>query len=94
MDVKNYAVFIKYETFFQYWVIMADPARVKPEDNAEKVVSINEEQGNIKSDETEDISVPVKSTDENKDSSSQDKDKEEPKNVSCTTSTCFCPRKV
>lgn len=73
---------------------MADPARVKPEDNAERLVSINEEQGNIKSDETEDISVPVKSTDENKDSSSQDKDKEEPKPVSCTTSTCFCPRKV
>lgn len=74
---------------------MADPARVKPEDNAERGVSINEEQANIKSDETEDMSAPVKSKDENKDSSSQDKDKQEPKPVSCITSnlTCFCPRK-
>lgn len=75
---------------------MADPARVKLEDNAERVVSINEEQVNIKSDETGDTSAPVKSTDENKDLSSQDKDRQEPKTVSCPTSNprCFCPRKL
>lgn len=75
---------------------MADPARVKPEDNAERAVSINEEKANIKSDEAEDVSAPVKSTEEIKDSSSQDKDKQEPKPVGCTTSnlTCSCLRKL
>lgn len=70
---------------------MADPARVKPEGTTERVVSNKEEQANTKSDETEDTSAPVKSTDENKDSSPQDKDRQEPKPVSCTTSnpTCF-----
>lgn len=74
---------------------MADPARVKPED-AERVESISEEQVNIKSEETEGGSTVVKSTDENKDSSSQDKDTQEHKPVSCTTSnpTCFCPRRL
>lgn len=58
---------------------MADPARIKPEENVERVASISEEQENIKSDESEDTSAPVKSADDNKDSSSQDKDKQEPK---------------
>lgn len=72
---------------------MADPARIKPEDKAERVASISEEQANNKSDESEDISAPVKSTD-NKDSSSQDKDKQEPKPVSCITSNMFLSKKV
>lgn len=75
-------------------LIMADPARIKPEDNAERVASISEEQENIKSDESEDTSAPVKSTDDNKDSSSQDKDKQEPKPVSRTTSNMFLSKKV
>lgn len=74
---------------------MADPARIKPEDKAERVASISEEKANMKSDDTEDMTAAVKATDENKDSSSQD-DKHEPKPVSCTTfnPTSFCPRKL
>ncbi|TNM86831.1 transcription initiation factor TFIID subunit 11 [Takifugu flavidus] len=57
---------------------MADPARIKPEDNAERVLSSSEEQAPNKSDQTEDKSDPVK-TEENKESSSQEKSKQEPK---------------
>lgn len=59
---------------------MADPARIKPEDNAERVLSSSEEQAPNKSDQTEDKSNPVK-TEENKESS-QEKSKQEPKPVS------------
>lgn len=60
---------------------MADPARIKPEDNAERVLSSNEEKKPNKSDQSEDKSDPVK-TEENKESSSQEKSKQEPKPVS------------
>lgn len=73
---------------------MADPARIKPEDKAERVASIGEEQENSKSDESEDTCAPLKSTDDNKDSSSQDKDKQEPKSVSRTTSNMFLSKKA
>lgn len=68
---------------------MADPARVKPEGNAERIVSSEEEQANKKPDEREDASAPVKSTEENKGSSTQDKDRA----VSGTASRS-CPRKL
>lgn len=68
---------------------MADPARVKPEDKAERVASSNEEQANNASDETEDKSVPAK-TEENKESSSQEKGKQEPKPVSCAACNLIC----
>lgn len=66
---------------------MADPARVKPEDKPERPVSSSEEQPKVKSDPAEDKAAPVKSTDENKDSSSQEKDKQEPKPVSLIEQT-------
>lgn len=72
---------------------MADPARIKPEDNAERVLSSSEEQKPSKSDQTEDKSDPGK-TEENKESSSQEKSKQEPKTVSQTAfneTRCFCP---
>lgn len=75
---------------------MADPARVKTEDHAEWPVCGKEEQANIKSEETEDKSALVKSTEENKDTSSQEKDKQEAKPVSCKSCSqiwCFCPKK-
>lgn len=72
---------------------MADPARVKPEGNAERVVSSNEEQANHASDETEDKPVPAK-TEENKESSSQEKGKQEPKLVSCTACNLICTQKT
>lgn len=75
---------------------MADPARVKTEDHTERQVCGNEEQANVKSEETEDKSALVKSTEENKDTSSQEKDKQEVKPVcckSCNQIWCFCPRK-
>lgn len=60
---------------------MADPARIKPEVNAERVLSSSVEQAPNKSDQAEDKSDPVK-TEENKESSSQEKSKQEPKPVS------------
>lgn len=68
---------------------MADPARVKSEDNAERVASSNEEQANDAPDGPEDKSVPSK-TEENKESSSQEKVKQEPKPVSCAACNLIC----
>lgn len=62
------------------WVIMADPARIKPESTPERTTSANEE--HPKSEDTEDLPSTAKPTDENKESSSQDQPKQEVKSVS------------
>lgn len=61
-------------------MIMADPARIKPEVMPERATSANEERP--KSEETEDVPVTAKAKDENKESSSQDQAKQELKSVS------------
>lgn len=59
---------------------MADPARIKDEDTPERATSANEEHPDDKTTETEDAAV--KSTDENKESSSQEQPKQDHKSVS------------
>lgn len=59
---------------------MADPARIKVEGTPERATSANEEHSNVKPEETEDATA--KSTDENKESSSQEQPKQELKSVS------------
>lgn len=59
---------------------MADPARIKPEGPPDRTTSANEEHPADKSEETED--APVKSIDENKESSLQEQPKQELKSVS------------
>lgn len=59
---------------------MADPARIKVEGTPERATSANEEHSNVKSEETE--GATTKSTDENKESSSQEQPKQELKSVS------------
>lgn len=56
-------------------MIMADPARIKPESKPERTASANED----KSEETEDAPATAKSADENKESSSKDQPKQEVK---------------
>lgn len=60
---------------------MADPARIKTVDTPERASSANQEQPHIKSEETK--STTAKSTDENKESASQEQPKQELKLVSC-----------
>ncbi len=61
---------------------MADPARMKAEDAPERATSPNDEQPNVKSAKDEELPETEKSTEENKDSSSQDQPKQEVKSVS------------
>lgn len=63
-------------------MIMADPARIKPEATPERATSANEERPNVKPEESDDVPITAKPADENKDSSSQDQPKEELKSVS------------
>lgn len=56
-------------------MIMADPARIKPEGTAERAASASEE--DPKPEETEDVAATAKPEDENKESSSEDQPKEE-----------------
>lgn len=56
-------------------MIMADPARIKPEATPERITSANEE--HPKTEETEDVSATAKPADENKESSSQEQLKQE-----------------
>lgn len=60
--------------------MMADPARIKVEDASERSTSANEEKTDVKT-EPEDVTA-AKSTDENKESSSQEQPKQEQKSVS------------
>lgn len=62
------------------WVIMADPARIKPEVKPERTSSANEE--HPKSDGADDGPATSKPADVNKESSSQDPAKQEEKSVS------------
>lgn len=56
-------------------MIMADPARIKPESKPERTTSANED----KSEETEDVPATSKPADENKESSSKDQPTQEVK---------------
>lgn len=56
---------------------MADPARIKPEDTPERITSADEEHPT--SEETQDVPVTAKPTDESKESSSEDQPKQEVK---------------
>ncbi|KAM6982838.1 transcription initiation factor TFIID subunit 11 [Tautogolabrus adspersus] len=56
---------------------MADPARIKPEGTPERTASSNDEHPDSKPEDTESAHTSAKSTNENKDSSSQDQPKQE-----------------
>lgn len=60
--------------------MMADPARIKVEDGSERSTSANEEKTDVKT-EPEDAAA-TKSTDENKEPSSQEQPKQEQTSVS------------
>lgn len=61
--------------------MMADPARIKVDSGSERSTSANEEKTDVKT-EPEDEAPAAKSTDENKEPSSQEQPKQEQKSVS------------